>query len=192
MDKMVGVLAVEGQPLFLIAENGDRVVGIEAKDAAGGDGWVVEGGMVGEAEVDTLFQGGVDVGIGGGGRTARKICGSADQGATKLVKHLLTKSKLGDAYADGAVGGWKVIRYGDCKHIDGQNDSSRSRAVEEQLASLGRDVRSEHLLVGKDKHGLAMVALFDGVDAFYGVGVGGIATDSPNSIGGIEERHPLS
>ena len=169
----------------LVAEGGEGAVGVEAEDAAGGDGGVVEGGMVGEAEVDALFQGGVNVGIGGGGRTARKICGSADQGATKLVKHLLTKSKLGDAYADGAVGGWKVIRYGDCKHIDGQNDGSRPRAVEEQLADLGWDMRCKHLLICKDKHGLAMVALFDGVDAFYGVSVGGIATDSPNGIGRI-------
>lgn len=188
---MVGVLAVEGQPLFLIAENGDRVVGVEAEDAAGGDGWVVEGRVVGEADVDALFQGGVDVGIGGGGRTARKICGSADQGATKLVKHLLTKSKLGDAHADGAVGGWKVIRYGDCKLIDGQNDGSRPLTVEQQLADLGWDMRCKHLLVDKDKHGLAMVALFDGIDAFYGVGVGGIAADTPDRIGGIEERFPL-
>ena len=128
---MVGVLAVEGQPLFLIAENGDRVVGIEAKDAAGGDGWVVEGGMVGEAEVDMLFQGGVDVGIGGGGRTARKICGSADQGATKLVKHLLTKSKLGDAYADGAVRGGEVVGDGDGEHSGGQDDGGGAGAVEQ-------------------------------------------------------------
>ena len=78
---MVGVLAVEGQPLFLIAENGDRVVEVEAEDAAGGDRWVVEGGMVGEAEVDTLFQGGVDVGRGGGGRMAGEVGGGADQGA---------------------------------------------------------------------------------------------------------------
>lgn len=148
--------------------------------------------MVGEAEVDALFQGGGDVGIGGGGWLAGEVGGGADQGAAKFVEQLLAEVELRYAYTDGAVGGWKVIRYGDCKHIDGQNDGGRPRAVEEQLAGLGRDVRREHLLVGKDKHGLAIVALFDGVDAFYGVGVGGIATDSPNSIGGIEERHPLS
>ena len=147
--------------------------------------------MVGEAEVDTLFQGGVDVGIGGGGRTAREVGGGADQGATKLVKHLLTKSKLGDAYADGAVGGWKVIRYGDCKHGNRKNDCRRPLTMEQQLADFGWDMRRKHLLVDKDKHGLAMVALFDGVDAFYGVGVGCIAADSPDGIGGIEERFPL-
>lgn len=172
-------------------EDGDRVVGVEAEDAAGGDGWVVEGRMVGEAEVDALLQGGVDVGIGGGGRVTREIGGGADEGAAELVKQLLAEEKLGDAYADGAVGGWKVIRYGDCKHIDGQNDGSRPRAVEEQLADLGWDMRCKHLLVDKDKHGLAMVALFDGVDAFYGVGVGCIAADTPDGIGGIEERFPL-
>lgn len=188
---MVGVLAVEGQPLFLIAENGDRVVGIEAKDAAGGDGWVVEGGVVGEAEVDTLFQGGVDVGIGGGGRMAGEVGGGADQGAAECVEQLLAKSKLGDAHADGAVGGWKVIRYGDCKHGNRKNDCRRPLTVEQQLADFGWDMRRKHLLVDKYKHGLAMVALFDGVDAFNGVGVGCIAADSPDRIGGIEERFPL-
>ena len=188
---MVGVLAVEGQPLFLIAENGDRVVGVEAEDAAGGDGWVVEGGMVGEADVDALFQGGVNVGIGGGGRTARKICGSAHQGAAEFVKQLLAEEELGDAHPDGAVGGWKVIRYGDCKHGNRKNDCRRPLTVEQQLADLGWDMRCKHLLVDQDKHGLVMVALFDGVDAFNGVGVGCIAADSPDGIGGIEERFPL-
>ena len=106
--------------------------------------------MVGEAEVDALFQGRVDVGIGGGGRTAREVGRSADQGAAELVKQLLAEEELGNAHADGAVVGWKVIRYGDCKNIDGQNDCRGSLAMEEQLSDLGWNMRCKHLLVGKD------------------------------------------
>lgn len=50
----------------------------------------------------------------------------------------------------------------------------------------------EHLLVGEDEHGFAVVALFDGIDAFYGISVGGIATDSPDGVGGVEEGEPLA
>ena len=135
--------------------------------------------MVGEAEVDALFQSGVDVGIGGGGRMAGEVCGSADQGAAELVEQLLAEVELGYAYTNSAVDSEEIMGKRDCEHSCRQDDRGGTRAVEEQLSGLGWDVGREHRLLGKDKHGLAMVALFDGVDAFYGVGVGGIATDAP-------------
>jgi hypothetical protein len=37
-----------------------------------------------------------------------------------------------------------------------------------------------------------VVALLDGVDAFYGIRVGGIAADAPDGVGGVEESLALA
>ena len=177
--------------ILLVAEGKEGAVGLEADDAAGGCGWVVERGVVGKAAVYALLQCRVDVGIGGGGGVAGEVGGGTDEGAAEVVEQLLAEGELGNAHAYGAVGGREVVgeRYGE--HINGENDSGGSLAVE-QLEGLGRDVGREHRLTGKDEHGLAVVALFDGVEAFHGIGIGGIAAYAPDGVGGVEEGESLA
>ena len=177
--------------ILLVAEGKEGAVGLEADDAAGGCGWVVERGVVGKAAVYALLQCRVDVGIGGGGGMAGEVGGGTDEGAAEVVEQLLAEGELGYAHTDGAVGGGEVVGDGDGEHRGGQDDSGGSLAVE-QLEGLGRDVGREHRLTGKDEHGLAVVALFDGVEAFHGVGISGIAAYAPDGVGGVEEGEALA
>ena len=177
--------------ILLVAEGKEGAVGLEADDAAGGCGWVVERGVVGKAAVYALLQCRVDVGIGGGGGVAGEVGGGTDEGAAEVVEQLLAEGELGNAHAYGAVGGGEVVGDGDREHRGGQDDGGGAQAVE-QLEGLGRDVGREHLFGGEDEHGLAVVALLDGVDAFHGIGIGGVAADAPDGVGGVEEGEALA
>ena len=178
--------------ILLVAEGKEGAVGLEADDAAGGCGWVVERGVVGKAAVYALLQCRVDVGIGGGGGMAGEVGGGADEGAAEVVEQLLAEGELGNAHAYGAVGGGEVVGDGDGEHRGGQDDSGGPLAVEQQLEDLGGCTGREHLFGGEDEHGRAVVALLDGVDAFHGIGIGGIAADAPDGVGGVEEGEALA
>ena len=91
----------------------------EFDDAAGCCGWVLERGVVGEAEVDALFQRRVDVGIGGGRGVAGEVGGGADKGAAELAEQLMAEVELGQTYPNGAVGGREVVGDGGGEHSDG-------------------------------------------------------------------------
>ena len=122
---------------------------------------------------------------------AGEVGGGADEGAAERVEQLLAEGELGQAHADGAVGGGEVGSYGGVQHLDGQDDGGGAGAVE-QLECFGGRVGREHLCGGEDEHRLAVVALLDGIDAFYGVGIGGVAADAPDGVGGVEEGVPLA
>ena len=123
---------------------------------------------------------------------AGEVGGSADEWVAKFVEQLLAEGELGYAHTDGAVGGGEVMGDGNGEHLDGQYDGGGAGAMEKQLADFGWEVGREHLFGGEDEHGLAVVALLDGIDAFDGVGIGGIAADAPDGVGGVEEGEALA
>ena len=123
---------------------------------------------------------------------AGEVGGGADEGGAERVEQLLAEGELWNAHAYGAVGGGEVVGDGDGEHSGGQDDGGGAGAVEQQLEGLGGCARREHLFGGENEHGLAVVALLDGVDAFHGVGIGGVAADAPDGVGGVEEGEALA
>ena len=59
--------------------------------------------------------------------------------------------------------------------------------AEREVGGLVGQGGGEHGGGGEDEHGFAVVAFFDGVDAFDGLGVGGVAAYAPDGVGGVEE-----
>lgn len=169
------------------AEGLDGAVVEELDDAAAACGCVVEGGVVGEGAVDAESQSLFDVGVGGWGGVAGEVGGGADDGFAEFHQEGLAEVHLWHADAHGAVVCGEVGGYLDKEHVGGEDDGGGTVAAEQEVGGLVGQGGGEHGGGGEDEHGFAVVAFFDGVDAFDGLGVGGVAAYAPDGVGGVEE-----
>ena len=126
-----------------------------------------------------------------GGRGTADIDGGGDNGFLETVAQLAGERLTGDAYGDGAVAGNKVRGEidGSVEDKGGGTGVAADKAVDELPGYIGdmTDIALQTgIAVDKADEGLGVVALFDGVDTAHGIGIGGVAADTPHGVGGIE------
>lgn len=170
-----------------LADDFDGAVGRELDDGGG-----VMGGGVGAAVVGHIVGGGekrrIYLAERGRRRGSADVGRGADYGAAQHAAQARSVVIGRDAYAHAAVGCEEVGSEVDASVI---NDSQRTDSGIKQLVGhIGDavDISLEHGYVAHESdESLGVVASFEGVDAADGLGVGGIASDAPYGVGGVDD-----
>ncbi len=131
----------------------------------------------------------IDLRVAGGGGLGGDIGGGRDDGFPESFYQVFTECLPDETDGDGIVGGGEVIGETDGAFVDhGGGFFCRRDKIENTgigLTGIFQDIAG----VGdQDDQGFRFGASFQCVDLFHGVGVGGVAADAPNGIGGIADQ----
>ena len=142
--------------------------------------------------VDGLKDAGIDVAIVLGGRLSADVGRGRNDGLLETEAELMREGLVGDADADGTVVGNEI----GCQ-VNGSVENQRGglvlvHAVDKLPGHVGHIAHialQTGVAVDETDEGLGVVALLDVIHALHGLGIGGVAANTPYGVGGIE-YHP--
>ena len=130
-----------------------------------------------------------DVAIVLRGRLATDVGARGDEGFLETIAQLVRERLLRDAQGYRTIGGYEVWRE---IHRSVEDDGGWFHGQVEQVPCHRRHVADVALearvAVDKADEGLGVVTVLNLVNFCHGFGVGGVAADAPNRVGGVKNH----
>lgn len=125
---------------------------------------------------------------GGGGWLSGDVGRGGYDGFSEAFEQVAAERLLYEADGDGAVFVDEVGGEADGVFVDdGGGFSGGLEVVEHAKVGAGNILEYVAFVGQQDDHAFTWGSLFNGVYLFNGLGVGGVAADTPDGIGGIED-----